>query len=94
MRFQSFHVPFEILKENGLFIAYCKPLDLVTQGKSFEEAKSRFEKLVPVIIDDLHKRGTLDEVLTELGWKKVVRTWTAPIKVGEGISEVKVPCPA
>lgn len=94
MHFQSLHVPFEIIKENGHFIAYCKPLDLVTQGKSYEEAKSRFEKLVPVFIADLRKRGTLDEVLTELGWKKVVKTWSAPIKVGEGISEVKVPCPA
>jgi predicted RNase H-like HicB family nuclease len=94
MQFQKIQVQFEIFKENGHFIAYCKPFDLVTQGKTFEEAKTRFEKLVPAFIDDLRKRGTLDEVLTELGWTKVVKAWSAPVKVGEAVSEVKVPCPA
>lgn len=93
MQFQQIQIQYEIFKENGHFIAYSKPLDLVTQGKTYEEAVSRFAQLVPVFIDDLQKRGTLDEVLTELGWKKLVKTWSAPQKVGEAVSEVKVPCP-
>ncbi len=86
MKFQSIFIPVEFFRENGHYIAFSKPLDLVTQGNSFEQAKKRFE--------ELEEKGSLDDVLLELGWTKTVKEWRAPVKVGEISSEIKVPCPA
>ncbi|MFH0886698.1 MAG: hypothetical protein V1843_00875 [bacterium] len=94
MRLQNISLTFEIFRENGHFIAYCKALDLTTQGKTFDEVKRRFEQLVPVFINDLKERGTLDEVLSELGWQRTMKNWVAPLKVGEIMEEVRIPCPA
>ena len=94
MSLQIINVPVDFFKENGHFIAFCKPFDLVTQGNTLEEAQKRFQELIPVFIEDLKERGTLDEVLTELGWQRFHKVWSAPVKVAEITSEVKIPCPA
>ena len=91
---KAISVPYEVFRENGHFVAYCIPLDLAVQGKTFEEVKERFKKLIPLFINDLEKRGTLEDVLFELGWEKITKKWVAPVKVADEIGEVKIPCPA
>lgn len=56
-------LPVSILKEGKYFIAYSPALDLSTSAKSFEEAKKRFEEVVPIFFEELLEKGTVEEVL-------------------------------
>ncbi len=63
-------IAFQIVKQGRRYIAHAPALDLSTSGKSEAEAKSRFAAIVPLFIDELMDAGTLNEVLSELGWQK------------------------
>lgn len=63
-------LPVSFMKEGNDFIAYTPVLDLSTVGKNFEEAQKRFMEVVQVFLEELAEKGTLDEVLIELGWQK------------------------
>lgn len=60
-------LPVSVLKEGKYFIAYSPALDLSTSGKSFTEAKNRFGEAVQIFFEELLEKGTLNEVLVELG---------------------------
>ena len=64
-------LPVSVFKEGKHFIAYTPVLDLSTPGKNYEEVKKRFKESVNIFFEELIKRGTLDEVLENLGWQKV-----------------------
>jgi predicted RNase H-like HicB family nuclease len=57
-------------KQGSRYVAYSPALDISTSGKTEAEAKKRFSELVPLFFEELVDAGTLDEVLSELGWKK------------------------
>ena len=61
----KFSLPFSILKERKYYIAYSPALDLSTSGKTFEEAKRRFEEVVEIFFEEVLEKGTLDNVLRE-----------------------------
>jgi uncharacterized membrane-anchored protein len=86
----SLHLKVNISKQGRRFIAYAPALDIMTVGKSDEEVRVRFNELVAIFLEELHNAGTTDEVLTELGWKKVMRQWTPPTITTKNFS-VKVP---
>ncbi|MFH1996467.1 MAG: hypothetical protein ABIJ27_05655 [Candidatus Omnitrophota bacterium] len=60
-------------KEGEKIIAFSPALDISTCGRSFEQAKRRFEELVNIFIAEAKKMGTLEKVLQDLGWKKVTK---------------------
>ncbi len=58
-----------LYEEENVFYAFCPALDLYGYGTSEDEAKQSFEiSLSEFIKYTLHK-GTLNTVLTSLGWK-------------------------
>ena len=59
------------IKDGKQVIAYSPALDISTVGKSEEHAKTRFQELVRIFFEDISERNVVDEVLKELGWKKV-----------------------
>ena len=65
----QFGLPVTILKEGNSFVAYTPALDLSTSGVSFEDAQKNFIEAVNIFFEELIEMGTLDEVLTELGWQ-------------------------
>ncbi|MFA5249165.1 MAG: hypothetical protein WC397_01340 [Candidatus Paceibacterota bacterium] len=67
-----------IIKEGKQYIAYTPALDLSTCGKSEKQAKKRFEEAVDVFFQELIERGTLENVLADLGWKKIKTQWAPP----------------
>lgn len=72
------------IKEGKQVIAYAPALDISTVGKTEKQAKERFQELVMIFLKDITERNVKDEVLTELGWKKVtVRNqpsqWVPPV---------------
>lgn len=92
----NFSLPVSFLKEGKYFVAYTPALDISTSGKTFEEAKKRFGEVVVIFFEELLQKGTLDKVLTELGWRKVQKTWSPPILVASEIKSFSIPlqCPS
>ena len=84
-------VPVSIFKENKIFVAYSPVLDLSTCAKTFEEVKKRFDDVVSLFFEELIKKGTIDEVLINMGWRKVQKQWTPPLIVAQESSEIRVP---
>lgn len=84
-------LPVTILKQGKRYVAHSPALDLSTSGKSEREVKKRFEQIVGIFFDELVEVGTLDEVLTELGWKKVAKQFQPPQIVSQKSINVRVP---
>jgi len=84
-------LPISILREDKKYVAYTPALDLSTSGKNYEEVKKRFNEIVNIFFEELIKKGTLDEVLRGLGWKRVQAKWNPPIVVSQESQAVRVP---
>ncbi|OGH47789.1 MAG: hypothetical protein A3A51_03715 [Candidatus Levybacteria bacterium RIFCSPLOWO2_01_FULL_39_10] len=77
----EFGLPVSFLKEGDSFIAYTPALDLSTSGDTFEEAQKNFVEAVNIFFEELVKMGTVDDVLTELGWQKENGKYIPPVVV-------------
>jgi len=87
----NFKVPVSIFREGKAYIAYSPVLDLSTSALSFEKVKKRFNEAVTILVEELMEMGTLDEVLSDLGWKKVARQWQSPLPITHEMANVSVP---
>lgn len=87
----QFSLPVAVLREGDQFVAYTPALDLSTSGNTYEEAKKRFEEAVGIFFEETMKMGTLDEVLSDLGWKKANNEWTPPVIVSQEQQTVRIP---
>jgi len=60
---------FGVVKREGRwYIAYCRPLDLTTQGRTQAEAKRNLVEASQLFIISCLERGTFDQALKELGF--------------------------
>lgn len=84
-------VPFTILKEGKVFVAYSPVLDLSTSGKTFGQVRRRFTEIVKIFIEELTEAGTMDEVLSNLGWRKIDSQLTPPLSVKNDLIDVAMP---
>ena len=78
-----FKLPVSFIKEGNKFIAYTPALDLSTSGDSFKQARGRFEEAVDIFFEEVIKKGTLEEVLTDYGWRKIKKNWSPPVAIGQ-----------
>lgn len=83
----NFNLPVIILKEGDAFIAYSPSIDISTVGKTFEEAQKRFEEIVNIFFEELIKMGTLEDVLTNLGWTKKNKELTPPLVISNQLQQ-------
>jgi hypothetical protein len=65
------NLPVSILREGKSFIAYTPALDLSTSGRTHEEVRRRFREIVEIFFEEITRRGTLEQVLYDLGWQKM-----------------------
>ncbi|MDR3642968.1 MAG: type II toxin-antitoxin system HicB family antitoxin [Candidatus Doudnabacteria bacterium] len=73
------HLLVQIFKQGKEYVAYTPVLDLSTSGKTRAQAKRMFAEAVQIFFEELERMGTLNEVLTDLGWVKTgTRNWHAP----------------
>jgi hypothetical protein len=86
----QFNLPVSILREGKKYIAYTPALDLSTSGDNYEQAKKRFEEIVNVFFEEIIKKGTLEDVLTNLGWKKVQTSWKPPIVISNEFQNIEL----
>jgi len=61
-------VEVQLIKDGDYVVSYCPALELSSFGKDENDAKEGFEEALSIFIDELHKRGTLEKVLLNLGW--------------------------
>jgi predicted RNase H-like HicB family nuclease len=87
----SLNLQTSFLREGDKFIAYAPALDLSTSGDTYEQAKKRFEEVVEVFFEEIFNKGTLNEVLEGLGWKKVNAQWQPPLVVGQESQTINIP---
>jgi len=87
-------IPVSIIKEDKRYVAYTPVLDLSTSGKTYKEVQRRFSEIVSIFIDEIIKHGTIDDVLNELGWKKVKinnkLNWLPPVIVSQNCQTIEV----
>ncbi len=83
-------LPVSVIKEGKRFIAYTPALDLSTSGKTQKEAKKRFIEAVQIFIDELVEMNTLEQVLSNMGWKKVQKQWQPPLVVSHELTPIRV----
>lgn len=87
----SFNLPVIITKQNKRFVAYTPALDISTSGKTEKELKFRFAELVNIFLEEIVEAGTVNEVLSELGWKKVQKKWTPPKVISSQSIGLQIP---
>jgi predicted RNase H-like HicB family nuclease len=71
----------DLFKEGDYIVAYCAALELSSFGKDKVEARKNFEEALNIFIEETHTRGTLENVLLDLGWslrKKPTAIYTPP----------------
>jgi len=87
----EFKLPVSFLREGKKYVAYTPALDLSTSGRTYEEAKRRFREIVSIFFEELIKKGTLDEVLRDLGWKRIQAEWSPPVIISQELQSIRVP---
>ena len=88
------NIPVIYLKEGEAFICYSPAFDLAAHGDSFEDAERSFAKALKLFIEEVSKKGTWDDVLSECGWEKIRHEWNPPRIIGQESKEVTIPVPA
>lgn len=90
----SVNIPVSILKEGNRYVAYTPALDLATSGKTYQQTKNRFEEIITIFLAEIVKDGTVDDVLSDLGWQKIKTNntfpWTPPVIVSQDMQLIQV----
>jgi len=86
----EFNLPVSIFKEEDKFVAYAPVLDLSTSADTFEKVKKRFSEIVYIFFEELKEKGTLNQVLEELGWQMVKQNWFPPVLVSQESEKIQV----
>lgn len=64
-------LPLATRLKDGVFVAVCPPLDVVTQGLTQEEAETNLREAVGLFLSSCFDRGVLTQVLLESGFSRV-----------------------
>lgn len=83
-------LPVTFLREGKQFVAYSPALDLSTSAATLEAAEKRFDEVVHIFFEELLRKGTLEEVLEDLGWQKVDQEWEPPQVVEHRTERVRI----
>ena len=90
----QFSLPVVFLRGKQRFIAYTPALDLSTAGTTFPEAKKRFAEAAGLFFEEIVKKGTLNQVLEDLGWQRLKNEWQPPIVVSQQPETIRIPVKA
>jgi predicted RNase H-like HicB family nuclease len=68
----------QIWKEGNQFIAHAMPLDVMSSGKTPEEARRALDEAVHLFLATASDMGTLEEVLQDAGYEFKEGRWVSP----------------
>lgn len=88
------NLPVLFFREKNEFVAYAPALDLSTSGKTLKEAQKSFGEAARIFVEECYKKGTLGQVLRELGWEKKKDSWAPPAVVSHDSRAITIPIPA
>ena len=71
----------QIWREGNQFVAHAMPLDVMSSGRTPEEARKALDEAVHLFLVTAADMGTLDEILEESGYELVERNWVSPFWV-------------
>lgn len=81
-------------QEGNQIVAFSPALDLVTHGKTTKSAEKNFAEVVDIFFEELAERGTTEEVLTSLGWKKTRLAGQSTFQPPKIVKEESIGLPA
>ena len=87
----QFKLPVSFFKEGKSIVAYCSILDLATCGDDLADAQRMFDEVVRIFFDELIRKGTLEEVLLDLGWQKKNHQFLPPLELLHTMTSVNIP---
>ncbi len=87
---KAINLPVTIFKEGKSYVAYSPALDLSTCAPTYKKAQVRFSKIVDIFFEELSEMGTLESVLTGLGWQKVRSNWQPPVVISNYIEQTNL----
>ena len=68
----------QIWKEDNQFVAHAMPLDVMSSGKTPEEARKALDEAVHLFLVTAADIGTLDEILQEAEYELKEGRWIGP----------------
>ena len=68
----------QIWKEGDQFIAHATPIDVVSSGKTPDQAKAALDEAVHLFLVTATETGTLQQVLEESGYEHKRDRWSSP----------------
>ena len=68
----------QIWKEGNQFVAHAMPLDVMSSGKTPEEAGKALDEAVHLFLVTAADMGTLQEILQEAGYELQQGCWVSP----------------
>ncbi len=71
-------VRIEIFEEDDQYVAVAPELNVSSFGDTPDEAKSAIAEAVELFLEECKRMGTLEDVLTEAGFKLEKKLWQAP----------------
>ncbi|HVC34529.1 MAG TPA: hypothetical protein VNL16_13550 [Chloroflexota bacterium] len=72
----------QVWKEGNQYIAHAMPLDLMSSGRTPEEARKALDEAVHLFLATAADAGTLSEALQEAGYEYGSGRWESPAWVG------------
>ena len=87
---KAVNLPVTIFKEGKSYVAYSPALDLSTSAPTYKKAQIRFSEIVEIFFEELNEMGTLELVLTGLGWQKTKSSWQPPVVVSNYVQAMNL----
>ncbi len=69
----------QIWKEGSQFIAHAMPLDVMSSGKTPEDARKALDEAVRLFLVTASDMGTVNEILEESGYELLNGKWVPPM---------------
>jgi predicted RNase H-like HicB family nuclease len=77
---ETVHIEYtvHIWKEGNQFVAHAMPLDVMSSGRSPDEARKALDEAVHLFLVTAADVGTLEEILQEAGYEFRQGNWVSP----------------
>lgn len=60
------------------FVAYTPEFDVASCGPTEEKARKNLQEAVTIVLEEVKKKGKLNELLEDLGFQKEKKHWIPP----------------
>lgn len=74
----SVKIIYEAESTDAPYVAYTPELDVSSCGPSEEAARKNLNQAVKILFEEAEKKGQLDELLEEIGFRKRQKKWLSP----------------